>query len=118
MDRTEMPASGTHQAQPSAPTVPFGAPVLLITEPAPAPSVTGFDTYRPTPADAPTGPAFDLMDALGRLAERDEHTRPGAATITVLDPVTGFAGVLEFDAVITAVIAAAINDAADRGEQR
>jgi hypothetical protein len=86
MDRTEMPASGTHQAQPSAPNTDFGAPVLLVAEPAEPLSVTDLPVFTAEEALAQAGTQADAVARLiAVLAEFEilDHDTPAAALIQI-----------------------------------
>ena len=104
MDSTAVPSHGTHEAQPSAPTPFLGAPVL----PMGATATELLPTFTPPLPAEPTGPAFDLMDALGRFANTDDHAQPGAAIISISDPASDMAGVFEFASTTIAALNAGV----------
>lgn len=86
MDRTEMPAAGTHQAQPSAPNTDFGAPVLFVAEAALAPSVTDLPAFTAAEALAQASTQATAVERLITvLAEFEilDRDTPAAALIQI-----------------------------------
>jgi hypothetical protein len=83
--------------------------MLLLTDSSAPTATEALPTFTPPQAAEPTGPAFDLMNALGRFANTDDHAQPGAAIISISDPASDMAGVFEFASTTIADVVAALN---------